>query len=70
MVDFPDNLRRLTRSAIKIAALTIKKQTIYAKWPLHLKKSVNLVHLENGTYEQFISVLKNERELNSVEAPD
>ena len=38
--------------------------------PPHLKKSINLVHLENGTYERIVSHLERELELNSLEAPD
>ena len=38
--------------------------------PHHLKKSINQVHLENGTYEQIVSHLEKELELNSLEAPD
>ena len=36
----------------------------------HLKKSVNQAHLENGTYEQIVSHLERELELNGLEAPD
>ena len=38
--------------------------------PPHLKKSKNQAHLENGTYEQIVSHLERELELNGVEAPD
>ena len=36
----------------------------------HLKKSINQAHLENGTYEQTVSHLERELELNGLEAPD
>ena len=36
--------------------------------PPHLKKSINQVHLENGTYEQILSHLQREFELNGLEA--
>ena len=35
--------------------------------PHHLKKSIN--HLGNGTYEQIVSHLERELELNGLEAP-
>ena len=38
--------------------------------PPHLKKSINQAHFENGTYEQIVTHLKWELELNSPEYPD
>ena len=38
--------------------------------PPYLKKSKNQAHLENGTYEQTVSHLERELELNGLEAPD
>ena len=38
--------------------------------PPHLKKSINQAHLENGTYEQIVTHLERELELNSLEYPD
>ena len=38
--------------------------------PPHLKKSKNQAHLENGTYEQIVTHLEKELELNGSEAPD
>ena len=38
--------------------------------PPHLKKSINQAHLENGTYEQIVTHLEWELELNGSEAPD
>ena len=38
--------------------------------PPQLKKSINQAHLENGTYEQIVSHLERELELNGLEAPD
>ena len=37
--------------------------------PPHLKKSINQAHLENSTYEQIVSHLERELELNGLEAP-
>ena len=38
--------------------------------PPHLKKSINQAHLENGTYEQIVTHLERELELNSFESAD
>ena len=38
--------------------------------PPHLKKSNIQAHLENGTFEQIVSHLERELELNGLEAPD
>ena len=48
----------------------IVEQFIYAKMPHQLKKSINQAPLENGTYEQILSHLEGELELNGLEAPD
>ena len=38
--------------------------------PPHLNKSINQAHLENSTYEQIVTHLGKELELNSLEYPD
>ena len=38
--------------------------------PPDLKKAKNQAHLENGTYEQIVTNLERELELNGLEAPD
>ena len=38
--------------------------------PPHLQKSINQVDLENGTYEQIVTHLEKELELNGLETPD
>ena len=38
--------------------------------PPHMKKLLNQAHLENGTYEQIVTHLERELELNGLEAPD
>ena len=70
LVDFLDELQKLAKDAFGIAAHTIIEQFIYAKMPPHLKKSKNQAHLENGTYEQIVTHLERELELNGLEAPD
>ena len=70
LVDFLDELQKLAKGAFGIAAHAIIEQFINAKMPPHLKKSINQAHLENGTYEQIVTHLEKELELNELEAPD
>ena len=70
LVAFLDELQKLAKDAFGIAAHAIIEQFIYAKRPPHLKKSINQAHLENGTYEQIVTHLERESELNGLEAPD
>ena len=62
LIDFLDELQKLAKGAFGVAAQAIFEQFIYAKMPLHLKKSINQAQLENGTNEQIVSHL--EMELN------
>ena len=70
LVDFLDELQKPAKDAFGIAAHAIIEQFIYAKMPPYLKKSMNQAHLENGTYEQIVTYLEKELELNGLEAPD
>ena len=70
LVDFLHELQKLATDAFGIAAHTIIEQFIYAIMPPHLKKSIKQAHLENGTYEQIVTHLEKELELNGLEAPD
>ena len=70
LIDFLDELQNLAKDAIGVAAQAVIEQFIYAKMPPHLKKSINQAHLENGTYEQIVTPLEKELELNSLEYPD
>ena len=70
LVDFLEELQKLAKDAFGIAAHAIIEQFIYAKMPPHLKKSINQAHLVNGTYEQIVTHLEKELELNGMEAPD
>ena len=70
LVDFLDELQKLAEYAFAIAAHAIIEQSIYAKMPPHLKKSINQARLENGTYEQIVTHVEGELELNGLEAPD
>ena len=70
LIVFLDELQKLAKDAFGVAAQAIIDQFIYAKMPPHLKKSINQAHLENGTYEQIVTHLERELELNSLEYPD
>ena len=70
LIDFSDEIQKLAKDAFEVAAQAIIEQFIYAKMPPHLKKSINQAHLENGTYEQVVSHLERDLELNGLEAPD
>ena len=70
LFEFLDELQKLAKDAFGVAAEAIMDQFIYAKLPPHLEKSINQAHLENGTYEQIVTHLEKELELNSLEYPD
>ena len=70
LIDFLDLLQKLAKDAFGIAAHAIIEQFIYAKMPPHLKRMINQAHLENGSYEQIVTHLEKELELNGLEAPD
>ena len=70
LIDFLDELQKLAKDAFGVAAQAIIEQFIYARMPPHLKKSIRQAHLENGMYEQIVSHLERELEINGLEAPD
>ena len=70
LIDFLDELQKLAKNAFGVEAQAIIEQFIYAKMPPLLKKSIKQAHLENGTYEQIVTHLERELELNSLEYPD
>ena len=70
LIDFLDELHKLAKDAFGVDAQVIIEQFIYAKMPPHLKKSKKQAHLENGTYEQIVTHLERELELNSLEYLD
>ena len=70
LIDFRDELQKLAKDAFGVAAQAIIEQFLYAKMPPHVKESVNQAHFENGTYEQIVSNLERELDLNGLEAPD
>ena len=70
LIDFLEELQKLAKNEFGFATQAIIEQFIYAKMHPHLKKSINQAHLGNGTYNQIVSYLENELELNGLEATD
>ena len=70
LIAFLDELQKLAKVAFGAAAQAIIEQFIDAKMLPHLKKLINQAHLEKDIYEQILSHLKRELELNGLEAPD
>ena len=70
LIEFLDELQKLAKDAFGVAAQAIIDQFIYAKMPPHLKRSINQTHLKNGTYEQIVTHLEGELELNNLDYPD
>ena len=70
LVDFLDELQELVKDAFGKIAHAITEQFIYAKLPPRSQKLLNQVHLGNGTYEQIVTLLEKQFELNGLEALD
>ena len=70
LIDFLDELQKLANDAFGVDAQAIIQQFIYAKISPHLKNLTNQARWENGTYEQIVTHLERELELNSLEYPD
>ena len=67
---FPDFLEELNECAEKAFgdnAQHMIDSLLYAKLPLHLKRSLNLAYLKNGTYDQIVAHLERELELSGLE---
>ena len=67
---FPNFLEELNECAEKAFgdnAQHMIDSLLYAKLPLHLKRSLNLAYLENGTYDQIVAHLERELELSGLE---
>ena len=66
----PDFLEELNDCAEKSFGGTAQNtidSLLYAKLPPHLKQSLNLAYLENGTYDQIVAHLERELELSGLE---
>ena len=69
-IDFLDELQELAKDSSGVAAQAIINQVIYAKMLLHLNKSWNQDHFENGRYEKIVLHLETELELKGSKTPD
>ena len=65
--DFLEELNECAERAFGDNAQHMIDSLLYAKLPPHLKRSLNLAYLENGTYDQIIAHLERELELSGLE---
>ena len=65
--DFLEDLNECAERAFGDNAQDMIDSLLYAKLPPHLKRSLNLAHLENGTYDQIVAHLERELELSGLE---
>ena len=73
IMELPDFLEELNRGAEKAFgenAQAMIDSLLYAKLPPKLKRSVNMARLENATYEEIVTHLERELELNGLEEGD
>ena len=72
-IKLPDFLEKLNQGAEKAFgenAQAMIDSLLYAKLPPKLKRSVNMARLENATYEEIVTHLERELELNGLEEGD
>ena len=65
--DFLKKLNECAKRAFGDNAQHMIDSLLYAKLPPHLKRSLNLAYLENGTYDQIVAYLERELELSGLE---
>ena len=65
--DFLEELNECAERAFGDNAQHMIDSLLYAKLPHHLKRSLNLAYLENGTYDQLVAHLERELELSGLE---
>ena len=68
--DFLEELNQGAEKAFGEHAQAMIDSLLYAKLPPKLKRSVNMARLENATYEEIITHLERELELNGLEEGD
>ena len=64
---FLEELNECAKRAFGENAQHLIDSLLYAKLPPHLKRSLNVAYLENGTYDQIVAHLERELELSGVE---
>ena len=65
--DFLEELNECAERAFGDNAQHMIDSLLYAQLPPHLKRSLNLAYLENGTYDQIVAHLERELELSDLE---
>ena len=65
--DFLEELNECAERAFDDNAQHMIDSLLYAKLPPHLKRSLNLAYLENGTYDQIVAHFERELELSGLE---
>ena len=65
--DFLGELNECAEKAFGDNAQHMIDNLLYATLPPHLKRSLNLAYLENGTYDQIVAYLEREIELSGLE---
>ena len=65
--DFLEELNECAEKAFGDNAQHMIDSLLYAKLPPHLKRSLNLAYLENGTYDQIVAHLDRELGLSGLE---
>ena len=65
--DFLEELNECAERAFGDNAQHMIDSLLNAKLPPHLKRSLNLAYLENGTYDQIVAHLEKELELSGLE---
>ena len=66
-LDFLEELNECAERAFGDNAQNMTDSLLYAKLPPHLKRSLNLAYLENGTHDQIVAHLEQELELSGLE---
>ena len=70
LLDFFEELQENAEKAFGDIASEMIESLLYAKMPLHLRRSINQAYLENGTNEHIVRHLEREMELNGLESED
>ena len=65
--DFLEELNECAERSFGDNAQPMIDSLLYAKLPPHLKRSLNLAYLENGTYDQIVAHLERDLELSGLE---
>ena len=67
LYDFLEKLNECAENAFRDNAENMIDSLLFAKLPPHLKRSLNLAYLENGTYGQTVAHLQRQLELSGLD---